>query len=252
MACRYVTYLRVSTQRQGLSGLGLESQRATVKQFAAANGCEILEEFVEVESGRKNDKKRPTLAAAIRRAQLSGATLLIARLDRLTRSVSFLCKLRDERVAFTACDFPDASQFTINILASVAEHEAVTISNNTKKGLFIARQRLEAKGRRLGSKVGTKAFAGENWKELDARQLGARLADYRAMGQKANAEKAQAHASRLATTIADIKAQGITTNAAIAAELTKRKIVTTMDAKRHTWHPTSVARLLTRLPQTAA
>src|SRR5262245_32388573 len=127
---KYVAYYRVSTERQGRSGLGLEAQRHAVETF---NGGKVIAEFTEVESGRRND--RPELAKAMQHAKATGATLLIAKLDRLSRDAHFLLGLERAGVEFRACDMPSADRMTVGIMALVAEHEAKAISQRTKAAL---------------------------------------------------------------------------------------------------------------------
>jgi DNA invertase Pin-like site-specific DNA recombinase len=141
---RYVPYYRVSTVRQGQSGLGLEAQRAAVHAFAPQPG-QLLTEFVEVESGRKN--QRPQLLAAIAAASQHNATLLIAKLDRLSRNAGFILALRDSGVDFVCCDMPDANTLTVGIFALVAQHERETISKRTKDALAAKKARGEVLGR---------------------------------------------------------------------------------------------------------
>lgn len=141
---KFIAYFRVSTDRQGRSGLGLEAQRSTVTGYAAGRG-EILGEFTEIESGRKVD--RPQLEAALELAARHPATLIIARLDRLARNVAFIANLMDSRVDFVACDMPEANRLTLHILAAVAEHERDMISQRTKAALAAAK----ARGTRLGN-----------------------------------------------------------------------------------------------------
>lgn len=129
---RYIAYYRVSTQKQGRSGLGLDDQRQMVQRFLRADD-ELSIEFTEVESGRK--KERPQLQAAIRAAKQHSARLLIAKLDRLSRNASFVMLLRDSEVDFVACDLPDANTLTIGIMASFAQHEAEQISKRTRAAL---------------------------------------------------------------------------------------------------------------------
>jgi DNA invertase Pin-like site-specific DNA recombinase len=140
---RYIPYYRVSTMRQGQSGLGLEAQRAAVHAFAPLPG-QLLTEFVEVESGRKN--QRPQLLAAIAAARQHNATLLIAKLDRLSRNAGFILALRDSGVDFVCCDMPDANTLTVGIFAIVAQHERETISKRTKDALAAKKARGEALG----------------------------------------------------------------------------------------------------------
>jgi len=142
---KIIPYYRVSTKKQGRSGLGLEAQQAEVWSFATRNGGEILAEYTEVETGKRAD--RPELAKAIGHAKLSGATLVIAKLDRLARNVHFTAGLMNSGVDFVACDNPNANRLTIHILAAVAEDEARRISARTKAALKAAK----ARGVRLGS-----------------------------------------------------------------------------------------------------
>jgi len=127
----YVAYLRVSTQKQGQSGLGLEAQRAAVGAFTQE--AHLVGEFVEVEPGKHN--QRPQLAAAIALAKAKRATLLIAKLDRLSRNVGFIFQLRDAGVDFVCCDIPDADTLTVGVFAVLAQHERETISTRTKGAL---------------------------------------------------------------------------------------------------------------------
>lgn len=142
---RIVAYYRVSTKRQGRSGLGLEAQQEMVRQLAAQYGATIIAEFVEVETGKIAE--RPQLEEAMHRARLTNSTLVIAKLDRLARNVAFLSRLMDSGLEFVCCDNPHATRFTLHILAAVAEHEAKMISDRTKAALRAAK----ARGVKLGS-----------------------------------------------------------------------------------------------------
>ena len=143
-AIKAVAYYRVSTDKQGRSGLGLEAQQAAVRAFLEGRGWPPLAEFTEVESGRRSD--RPELAKAMAACRLYGATLVIAKLDRLSRHAAFLLTLRDAGIEFVACDMPDANRLTVGIMAMVAEDEAERISARTKAALAAAK----ARGTRLG------------------------------------------------------------------------------------------------------
>jgi len=138
-----VAYYRVSTERQGQSGLGLDAQRSAVAAYAA--GRDLLGEFVEVESGRKDN--RPQLAAAIALCRQKRAVLVIAKLDRLARSVAFISNLMESGAEFVAVDMPQANRLTLHILAAVAEHEREMISQRTRVALAEAK----ARGTRLGN-----------------------------------------------------------------------------------------------------
>jgi len=142
---KFVSYYRVSTEKQGKSGLGLDAQREAVCQFLDRGMGIIIAEFVEIESGGKND--RPELAAALAECQRSKATLIIAKLDRLARSVAFIANLMERNVDFVACDMPEASRLLLHVMAAFAEHERRVIGERTKAALAAAK----ARGVRLGT-----------------------------------------------------------------------------------------------------
>jgi DNA invertase Pin-like site-specific DNA recombinase len=190
----YILYLRASTQRQGQSGLGLEGQRLIAHRFLQP-GDRILSEYIEVESGRKHN--RPEMAKAIVETRSAGATLLVAEMSRLARSVYFTSKLMEERVRFKACDIPNADEFTINIMAAVAQKAAKDISESTKRGLAAKKAR--------GFSLGTPA----NFTDHS-----------RGIGREAMQRKAQEHvANKQARRLAGLLRQQDFTLAAIAAEL---------------------------------
>lgn len=142
---KIIPYYRVSTDRQGKSGLGLEGQQAAVEAFARERSAQILASYTEIESGRRSD--RAELARALAHARRSRATLVVAKLDRLARNVTFLSTLMDSTVEFLACDNPYANRLTIHILAAVAEDEARRISERTKAALAA----YKARGGSLGA-----------------------------------------------------------------------------------------------------
>ena len=139
---KYVAYYRVSTQKQGVSGLGLDAQKYTVTSYIGSN--DLIAEYTEIESG-KNDK-RIELHKAIEYANNNNATLIIAKLDRLSRNASFIFQLRDSKVDFICCDMPDANTFTIGIFALLAQQERELTSERTRKAL----QAKKAQGFKLG------------------------------------------------------------------------------------------------------
>lgn len=212
MSTLYVTYLRVSTDKQGRSGLGLEAQRETVTTFAAGRSGTVLAEFVEVESGARSD--RPELAAALAAAKRAGATLLIAKLDRLARSVALISTLMEAKVEFVACDFPDASRFVLHLMAAVAEHERELISARTRAALAAAKAR--------GVKLGTYSQI------LAARRI----------------EEAQSYARSVENELRDIIASGARTVREIATVLNEREIPAPAGGR---WWPSSTGKLLQRL-----
>lgn len=161
---KYITYLRVSTTKQGDSGLGLEAQRDSCQREARRLNGEIIKEFIEVESGKKDN--RPIFAEASEYAKKKGAVILIAKLDRLSRSVSFLFQLRDQGVDFAVVGMPDLNTLTLGMFAVFAQHEREEISRRTRAALQARKDRglpvgnpdaltleAKAKGRELGHKT---------------------------------------------------------------------------------------------------
>ena len=166
-----IAYYRVSTQKQAGSGLGLEAQQADVERYAASQDAEIVAHFTEVESGKAS--ARPQLAAAIRLAKATGATLVVAKLDRLARNMAFTASLLESGVEFVCCDNPTANRLTIHILAAVAEDEARRISERTKAALAVAK----ARGVKLGAASPRSAFrngAERGWRAAVARSAAVR------------------------------------------------------------------------------
>ncbi len=225
---KLVAYERVSTVRQGRSGLGLAAQRAAIDAYAEMTGASLLGRFTEVESGRRAD--RPELHGALSLARLTGATLVIAKLDRLSRNAAFLLTLRDAGVRFVACDMPQANDLTVGIMALVAEQEREVISRRTREAL----QAAKARGVRLGNPNGAAALrrAGESGAALRA----------------AVAAKADAHAAGLAGVVSAIRDDGHRTLRAIAAEMNARGILTRRGGR---WHVSTVRNLLERLDRGA-
>jgi DNA invertase Pin-like site-specific DNA recombinase len=218
-AIRAVAYYRVSTDKQGRSGLGLEAQQAVVRAFLEGRGWPPLAEFVEVESGKRND--RPELAKAMAACRLYGATLVIAKLDRLSRNAAFLLTLRDAGVEFVACDLPDANRLTVGIMAMVAEDEAERISARTKAALAAAK----ARGTRLGGFKGYVPSAAD-----------------RAAAAAAKARRARAAAASVMAVIQDIQASGIVTLGGIARELGRRGVPTPSGSA--SWQAVQVQRVM--------
>jgi DNA invertase Pin-like site-specific DNA recombinase len=200
----FVSYLRVSTTRQGDSGLGLEAQRQAVATHVA--GGRLLAEYLEIESGRKND--RPQLLAALAHAQATGAMLIIAKLDRLARNVHFISGLMEAGVEFIAAGLPSANRLTINVLAAVAEHEREMISARTKAALAAAK----ARGVRLGNPNGARAL------RVAGRGNAAAIATLQA--------SAAIWRERVLPIIAAIRSTGVTSPNEIARELDRRGILT--------------------------
>jgi len=222
---KVVEYYRVSTARQGRSGLGEAAQRAAVETFCASRGCErIAPPFIEVESGKRDD--RPELAKALHHAKVTGATLVIAKLDRLSRNLAFLAALQDAGTKFVAADMPEANELTIHIMAVMAQAERKAISKRTKEALAAAK----ARGAKLGNPMGAEAFG--IYKGNDAA-----IAAIKA--------KSSAFAADVMPIIDAIKADGHRSLRAIAKELNDREIVTARGGK---WGPQSVSDLLRVAP----
>jgi DNA invertase Pin-like site-specific DNA recombinase len=224
VAQRFVSYLRVSTQKQGASGLGEEAQRAAVAQHVASVGGRLVTELKEVESGRKAD--RPKLAEALAACRKHRAVLIIAKLDRLSRDAHFLLGLDKAGVEFVAVDMPNANRLTVGIMALVAEEEAKMISARTKAALAAAK----ARGKKLG---GYRANSG------DIRPHAAKGA---AASVAVRIKKADDRATDLAPIVRELQANGASLRA-IAAELTARGIRT---ARNGTWTAVQVSRILQR------
>src|ERR1700740_245238 len=142
---KFISYLRVSTDKPGQSGLGIEAQRKAVNDYLNGGSWQFLQEYVEVESGKRSD--RPQLMAALAHAKATGATVVIAKLDRLARNVAFISNLMESGVEFVAADMPMANRLTVHVLAAVAEHERAMVSQRTKAGLAAAK----ARGQRAGT-----------------------------------------------------------------------------------------------------
>lgn len=169
-----VIYLRVSTQRQGQSGLGIEAQREIVQKHLG-DSWEVVAEFTEFESGKRSDRKRKELRAALEYCKANGATLVIAKIDRLTRNLAFLTRLLEEGVPVIACDIPQmhnpaATKFVLQLMANIAEYEAELISDRTKKALAVKKARGDVLGTpapEKGSKLGGTATkeAVQEWAE---------------------------------------------------------------------------------------
>lgn len=223
----YVAYIRVSTAKQGQSGLGIDAQRNVVRQYLSRQaGAVLIQEYVEIESGKDND--RPKLLEAISRARLTGAKLIIAKLDRLSRNAHFLTGLANKKVAFVACDIPDANEFTITIMAALAQQERQLISERTKAALAAA----SSKGTKLGNPRGASHI----------RHLGNKAAVAQI---KARADERAKH---LKPEIHSIQAAGNFSFNAIATELNRRLIKTARSGK---WDAKSVSRLMLRLQRLA-
>lgn len=221
---KYVAYLRVSTARQGLSGLGLDAQRAAISTFVAQRGGTVAETFVEVESGKLN--VRPELSKALHLAKVTGATLVIAKLDRLSRNAAFLLALQESGARFVAADMPDANELTVGIMALVAQQERQAISKRTQEAL----QAAKARGQQLGNPNGAAALR--------------RAAKGNCAAVAAAQFAADSHAVALLPILKDLREGGIESLAAIAAELNRRGILT---PRRRTWHRSSVSNLMARL-----
>lgn len=216
----FLAYYRVSTAKQGDSGLGLEAQRAAVLAHLNGGDWTLAAEYTEVESGKNND--RPQLAVAFAHAKKIGATVIIAKLDRLARNVAFIATLMEKGAPFLALDCPTASPFMLHIYASVAEEEARKIAQRTRAALAVAK----ARGVRLGIKGPENA----------------------AEGNAARASAAREHAATVASTIAAARAAGAVSLRQIGERLTAAGAETS-PGKHGAWSACQVRNVLARLDE---
>jgi DNA invertase Pin-like site-specific DNA recombinase len=219
---KFVSYLRVSTDRQGQSGLGLEAQRKAVTDFLNGGSWQLVAEFVETESGAKDE--RPKLAAALALARAHEAKLLIAKLDRLSRDAHFLLGLQKAGVSFVAADMPEANEMVVGIMAVVAQAERKMISVRTKAALAAAK----ARGKKLGG------FRGYFPTAEDA-----------AKARRAHIAKARSHAESLVPIISRLDPDGSLSLRTLAAKLTAQGLPTPAGAA--VWTAATVARIKSRI-----
>jgi DNA invertase Pin-like site-specific DNA recombinase len=214
---KFVAYYRVSTDKQGKSGLGLEAQRKAVEDYLNGGTWSLVDQFTEIESGKRNE--RPELAKALAACKRHRAKLVIAKLDRLSRNVAFLATLMDRGVDFVACDNPNANKLTIHILAAVAQHEREMIAQRTKDAL----QAAKARGVVLGNP------------KLDA------VRDRAVASVKADADR---FAKNVAPIIREIQSSGVASHRGIARSLNSRGIATTRGG---VWTAVQVGSILRRV-----
>ncbi|HEY3855669.1 MAG TPA: recombinase family protein [Verrucomicrobiae bacterium] len=222
MTGKFVAYYRVSTTKQGINGLGMDAQRDAVARFLNGGDWKLIAEFAEVESGKHNNRQEMEKAIALCRKE--GATLLIAKLDRLTRNAAFLLNLRDSGVDFIATDMPHADKFTVGIMALVAEKERDMISQRTRDGLAAARRR----GTKLGNPRPDQALA---------------------VARIASLARADAYAKALVPVVQEIRAAHVTKLRNIAQCLNARGFKT---PNSRVFKAQSVKNLLDRIAVTAA
>ncbi len=218
---KYVAYYRVSTKKQGRSGLGLEAQQKMVKDFVVNNGGDIVAEYTEIESGKHDD--RPQLMEAMKHASLVGGKLLVGKLDRLSRDLHFITSLQKSHVDFVVSDLPGCDSFTINIYGSLAQREREMISARTKAGLAAAKAR--------GVKLGTNNLKPELVKEASAK------------GVKIRQQNADDFAAKVSPTIEALMARG-TSLRGVASELESLGVKTARGG--NTWTATAVKNVLKR------
>ncbi len=224
---RAVAYLRVSTERQGRSGLGLEAQRDVIARFAEREGLDLAGEFVEVETGKGSDAldRRPQLAAALAQARRLKCPVIVAKLDRLSRDVHFISGLMSQRIPFIVAELgTDADPFMLHLYAALAEKERKLISERTKAALAAKK----AQGVRLGNRTN--------------------LAEARAKGVASTKASADAFARNVLPVIEQVKATGATSYNAIAEALNVRGVRT---ARGGTWQAATVRKIMLRGPRLA-
>jgi DNA invertase Pin-like site-specific DNA recombinase len=213
---KFVAYFRVSTDRQGKSGLGLEAQRKSVRDYLDGGRWSLVAEFTEIESGKRND--RPELEKALAACKRQKAKLVIAKLDRLSRNLAFIATLMDSGVEFIAVDNPHANKLTIHILAAVAQHEREIISARTSAALKAAK----ARGKRLGNP---------------------NLSEARRHAAVALRERADQYSANIIPLIREIQASGVKSLRGVARALAARGIPT---ARGGAWTPVQVSAILER------
>lgn len=227
MSEKFVVYYRVSTNKQGKSGLGLDAQKKTVMDFLNGHGYEIAGELTEIESGGKDD--RPELKKAVAACHLKKARLIVAKLDRLSRDLGFITQLQKSGVRFVVAEMPDATELTIHIYAALAQHERKLIGQRTKQALEAAKERGVQLGNpclRRGEQI---PGSGDTEQANEARIA-----------------KADDFAQAVSAVIEEIKTQGAASLRQIACKLNDEGYKT---AKGGVWHATSVARILKRVHQ---
>jgi DNA invertase Pin-like site-specific DNA recombinase len=240
---KFVSYLRVSTDKQGKSGLGIEAQRESVLNYLNGGNWSLVKEFVEVESGKRTD--RPMLAEAIKACRVFGAKLVIAKLDRLSRDAHFLLGLEKAGVDFVAADMPNANRLTVGIMAMVAEEERRMISQRTKDALAAAKKRGTKLGGIRHRVISTDASGKKTYGEqvINVSSKTGKLA------VKALQARADAKAADLAPIIKELQAAGKTSLRAIATGLNEAGIPT---ARGGEWSSPQVMRILERLEPSRA
>lgn len=225
---KIVTYIRVSTDKQSRSGLGLEAQKVAIAAYAKTANAVTVAEYQEVESGTNNS--RLELQKALKMARVMGAKLVIAKLDRLSRNAAFLLNLQESGVDFAACDMPEANALTVGIMAVMAQAEAKAISDRTRAAMQAAKARGQTFGNPNGAAPLRRAGKGN-------------VASVQAMQKRADAR-----AHDLSDVLEDLEQKGFTTLQAQANELNKRGIQT---ARGGRWHASSVSNLRHRLAESA-
>ncbi len=223
-----IGYTRVSTRRQGQSGLGIDAQKAIIRAFCEQHGFDLAQTYEEVQTGSGSDaiEARPQLREALAEAKRRGCPVIVAKLDRLSRNVEFIAGLMSRRVKFVVSELgPDIDPFTLHIFAAMAERERTLIAERTKAALRAKRQRGEVLG---------------NLASLPRAQ---------ALGQKAQATEASERAQSLAALFAELRRAGVTSFLALAEAFNVRGVPTPRGGK---WHAASVARIARRLEALAA
>ncbi|SDR31147.1 Resolvase, N terminal domain [Rhizobiales bacterium GAS113] len=240
---KYVAYYRVSTAKQGASGLGLDAQKKAVADYIAARGGKLAAEFEEIESGKRSD--RPKLDEALAECHMRHAILIVAKLDRLTRNTEFLMKLKSDQADIVFCDLPDVppgpvGKFFLTQMVAVAELEAGLISQRTKDAFRQVRAKLNKGGHCKPSKKhpeGRDRLG--NPENLGNGDLG------RANSRESRMRKADQHAATFKPFIAKLQAKGITSYGAIARELMAEDMATSR--QKSNWTPMQAWRLVRRI-----
>mgnify|MGYP003126328675 CR=1 FL=1 len=247
-----VEYLRVSTAKQGADGLGIDAQKKMCSDYRNGGNWRVVGQFIEVESGGKSDKEREQLDAALAMCQKHGATLLVAKLDRLSRSVAFVSRLMESGIKFVCADQPHVSDLSIHIIVSMAQYEREQISDRVKK--------TRAEMKRIIKKDGFYATKSSNRQKKMTKLGSEKWDEVQKEGQKVKQTRADAYALSVWPEIAQCRQLGMTSMRLIAKELTRRGVETRARQRQidkdkavfgnPVWHPQQVKAVIDRMDKT--
>ena len=246
---KIVLYFRNSTTKQGAEGLGIDAQKKMCIDHLNGGNWQVIGEFIEVESGAKSEKERPQLDAALALCQKEGATLLVAKLDRLSRSVAFVSRLMESGIKFACADQPFVSNLTIHIVAAMAQYEREQISDRVKK--------TRAEMNRIIKEDGFYATKSSDRQKKMTKLGSEKWDEVQAVGQEVKQKRADAYALKVWPEILQCRQLGMTSMRAIAQELTRRGVQTRARQRlidqdkvvfgQPKWHPQQVKAIIDRI-----